>query len=154
MATRWIGREKLRRRLERLPELAKQHVRAGLQQAAEETVGMMKRAAPVGKAPIHLRDAIHYTWGRPGKKILGAFNIGGGDGIALTIRASSPNVTYAHLVEFGTAPHAAGGKFKGAMHPGTPAQPFFWPSYRAMKRRIRTLVRRGLKRAVAASAGA
>ncbi|QQS08677.1 MAG: HK97 gp10 family phage protein [Phycisphaerales bacterium] len=43
---------------------------------------------------------------------------------------------YAHLVEFGTRPHAVGkgsrlskGRAGGAMHPGTPPQPFIRPAY-------------------------
>lgn len=40
---------------------------------------------------------------------------------------------HAHLVEFGTAPHAAGGMFAGAAHPGTAPQPFARPAWDAKK---------------------
>lgn len=36
---------------------------------------------------------------------------------------------HAHLVEFGTKPHANGGKFAGTMHPGTRPQPFMRPAW-------------------------
>lgn len=40
---------------------------------------------------------------------------------------------HAHLVEFGTAPHVLGGRFEGAMHPGTAPQPFARPAWDEQK---------------------
>jgi HK97 gp10 family phage protein len=54
---------------------------------------------------------------------------------------------YARLVEFGTSAHEAGGKFKGAMHPGTSARPFFYPAWRANKRRAKARISRAITRA-------
>jgi HK97 gp10 family phage protein len=38
---------------------------------------------------------------------------------------------YAHLVEFGTAPHWQPNRFGGIMHPGARAKPFMRPAYEA-----------------------
>lgn len=38
---------------------------------------------------------------------------------------------HAHLVEFGTAPHVNGGKFKGSKHPGAAPKPFMRPAWDA-----------------------
>jgi hypothetical protein len=40
-----------------------------------------------------------------------------------------------------------GGKFKGSQHPGTAAQPFFYPSYRALKKRAKSRMSRAAKKA-------
>ena len=74
----------------------------------------------------------------------------------MRISAGNTFVRYAHLVEFGTAPHAQGGKFAGTMHPGTPAKPFFYPMYRLGKKRAKSRITRGVNRAakkVAAGGG-
>lgn len=41
------------------------------------------------------------------------------------------NAFHAHLVEFGTAPHINGGRFKGTKHPGTAPKPFARPAWDA-----------------------
>lgn len=138
--TRWVGRERLKRRFKRLPVLAKEEAKKGFASGADEIVAMMKRLAPRKKG--NLVRAIHWMWA----KARGASGL-----IALRIRAWSPKVKYAHLVEFGTAPHKQGGRFKGTEHPGTRPQPFFYPSYRALKKRFLNLQRRGFRKAIAAS---
>jgi len=138
---RWAGRERLKARFKKLPVLAKQEARNGLQLGANEIVAMMKRVAPRGDSG-NLIESIHWMWAKAR---------GAGGLLALRIRAWSAKVRYAHLVEFGTAPHKQGGKFKGTMHPGTAPQPFFYPSYRALKKRFLNLQRRGFRQAIAAS---
>lgn len=141
MATRWVGREKLRRRFNALPELAKRHVRDSMVTGADEIVAMQKRLAP--EEDGDLKDAIHWAWR---KARIGLMSIG--------IRAGNAKVRYAHLVEFGTRPHKAGGRFAGAQHPGTSPRPFFWPAYRALKKRVLGRIKRGLRKAVQASSRA
>ncbi len=41
----------------------------------------------------------------------------------------SERAFYAHLVEFGTAPHVNGGMFAGSQHPGTSPRPFVRPAW-------------------------
>jgi len=140
MSARWRpgDRERLKRRFDRLPGLTKQYVFDALQLGADEIVAMQKRLAPVDDGD--LQDAIHWEVARRSSEIR-----------ALRIRAGNGRVRYAHLVEFGVAPHRVGGRFKGAMHPGTQAQPFFFPAYRALKKRVRARIRRAFKKAVLAS---
>lgn len=63
---------------------------------------------------------------------------------------------YAHLVEFGTAPHINGGRFAGSRHPGTAPQPFARPAWDAEKdatlRRISEELRKHIDKAVKAQA--
>lgn len=68
--------------------------------------------------------------------------------LAVTITAGNTAVRYAHLVEFGTSPHKNGGKFAGTDHPGTNAQPFFYPGYRANKKQVKALLRKALKKGI------
>lgn len=134
-ASRWLGRDRLRNRFRKLPEIAKEEARKGIGKGADELVAMMKRLAP--RDDGDLIRAIRWFW----TAARGGF-------LAVKISASSLKVRYAHLVEFGTAPHKQGGRFKGTMHPGTSPQPFFYPSYRALKRRLLNLQRGGFRRAL------
>jgi HK97 gp10 family phage protein len=137
--TRWRAgdRERLKRRFERLPGLTQAYVRDALAQGADEITAMQKRLAPRDDGP--LQEAISWAWRR--KASLGAL-------MTIVIRAGNAKVRYAHLVEYGTRPHKQGGIFKGTMHPGTSPQPFFWPSYRALKKRVTARIRRAFKKAV------
>ena len=67
------------------------------------------------------------------------------------VSVGNSGVRYAHLVEFGAAPHEAGGMFDGAEHPGAPAQPFFWPAVRTTlrthKRRMLAKVKKAVEQA-------
>ena len=118
---------------------------------AEELVSMQKRLVPVDDGD--LRDSITLTepygttppYSQPG----GSRRARGEEFI---VTAGNSKVRYPHLVEFGTAPHTAGGIFEGAQHPGTAAQPFFWPSYRSLKGRITRRTNKAIKDAIANSA--
>lgn len=63
---------------------------------------------------------------------------------------------YARFVEFGTAPSTVGQRVTnasgrsrkaGRTHPGTPAQPYFFPAYRALRKRMRGRLSRAFSRA-------
>lgn len=51
------------------------------------------------------------------------------------------------FVEKGTTPHTQGGKFAGSKHPGTSAQPFFFPAYRLLRTRARRRIARAISQA-------
>ncbi|WP_461222623.1 hypothetical protein [Methylobacterium sp. CM6247] len=55
-------------------------------------------------------------------------------------------------MEFGTAPHINGGLFAGTQNPGAKAQPFFYPLYRAYKKRVKARVFRATTKAAKAIA--
>jgi HK97 gp10 family phage protein len=58
--------------------------------------------------------------------------------------AGSRKAYYARFVEFGTAP--------SAKHAHTPRQPFFYPAYRARKKKIRLALGRAARKAIKAAA--
>jgi hypothetical protein len=71
----------------------------------------------------------------------------GAGNLIITIYAGSDEAFHARWVEFGTAPHLNGGRFAGSSHPGTAAQPFFYPSYRATRKRAKGRVTRAVNKA-------
>lgn len=145
--TKILGLEKLQRKLGRLAQAAVAPIEAAMEEQADTIVAMMKSLVPEDSGA--LRDSIGWTWGevpkyaQTGKRRTGsqkrarrnALRTGyaSTDKITITIYAGSEFVRYAHLVEWGAAPHIAGGKFAGAQHPGATAQPFFFVSWRANK---------------------
>lgn len=72
----------------------------------------------------------------------------------VAVTAGNEEVRYAHLVEHGSAPHdvsKGAASFKGRLrnalgggtqHPGTEPQPFFWPVYRLMEKRLKSRIAR------------
>lgn len=130
-----------------LPKRARERIGQAIDEGAAEIVAMQKRLVP--KRTGALANSIVATKG--GGKIAYSQGIGGGQGgdPDLTVRISAGNsaVRYAHLVEFGTAPHENAGKFAGSDHPGSRARPFFYPPYRALRRRVRSRISRAAKKA-------
>ena len=120
------GLERLKRRLARLPAKMKAQVKPAIHQGADELVAMQKRLAPVGKGDpkngIRLRDSIHKE--------------DGPHELAVVVIADDPvgKFNNARLQEFGTT--------------DTPAQPYFYPPYRALRRRIRGRITRAVGKAV------
>lgn len=140
---RWINRERVLNRIRTLPRPIKEQVRSAIAQSADEITDAMRRAVP--EHTKRLRRSI--IWQEGALKKGGTFGGIEGDFVA-TIHIAPEARFYAHLVEFGTAPHEQGGKFKGAHHPGTPPQPYFYPTVRAYKRRVRARIKRAVKKAI------
>lgn len=80
------------------------------------------------------------------------------DGPAIRWRVVSGDdeAFYARMVEFGTAPGVRGSEAVNAKgrkrtvqrnHPGTTARPYFFPAYRALRKRVKSRLSRGLSRA-------
>jgi hypothetical protein len=147
--SRFQGRDKVRRKLRTLPDIVVQEVRSGLAIAAQDVVDMQKRLVAVDDGD--LRDSIRWQYGNEARTKYSQCGRGVKDALSVRITAGNTKVRYAHLVEFGAAPHIAGGIFEGASHPGAAAQPFFYPAYRARKKaavsRIKRSMRRGAKKA-------
>lgn len=112
---------------------------------ADEIVAMMKSLVPVDDGV--LRDSIGWTWGKApkGALVIASVQSTGEDGMTITIYAGNSEAYYARWVEFGTARHVNGGKFAGSQHPGTTAQPFFYVSWRANKRRTVRAIRKATR---------
>jgi HK97 gp10 family phage protein len=162
MATKMQGREALVRKLKALSPATRSAIKQAIAQGADELVALQKRLAPVsasgshGNAPGALRDSIVQTWGgQAGPKyasLRGGSPVEGDPDLSVLITAGNSAVRYAHLVEFGTAPHTNGGKFAGTQNPGTSAHPFFYSPYRALKRRIKSRITRATTKAAKAVA--
>lgn len=147
------GRSALLRKLAALPEAARKEIGAAIRQGADEIVAAQKRQAP--KKSGRLAASIVATTGANVPKYASLGKVGGGDSeLTVVISAGNTDVRYAHLVEFGTAPHTVGGIYEGAEHPGAKAKPFFYPVYRAYRKRVKSRMTRATRksaRAVAAS---
>ena len=140
-----------------MPELARQEIAKAMEQSAQEVVDLAKSLVPVSTGA--LRDSIGWTWGDApsGSMVLGAVRASGkGAGnMVITIFAGNDEAYWARWVEFGTSPRINGGEYAGSQHPGTHAQPFFFPAYRAVRKRVKSRVTRAITKSAkrAASGG-
>lgn len=133
-----------RARLNRVSSAARQAAVVAMEQGAEELVEAMRRMAPVLKKPDPdrragaLRDSIRWTWGSAPKGAMVLDRLDSGRETAemrITIYAGNKEAFYARFVEFGT-------------RTGIPAQPFFYPAYRSLRRRIRARITREIRKAI------
>jgi HK97 gp10 family phage protein len=141
------GLASLQRRLAAIPKRLKREVQPALLKGAEDMAGDIKRLAPVDDGD--LRDSIAVT--PAGQKTPAHSQPGGSTTVpenAVAVTAGNTRVRYAHLLEYGTAPHINGGTFAGTQNPGVPAQPFFWPGYRLNRKRVKARIRRAISKAV------
>lgn len=148
----------LRKKLRAVPDTAKDEIRKAMEAAAQEVVNLARHLCPVDAGD--LRASIGWTWGDPPR---GAIVIAkskprkGASDMRLTIFAGNDKAFYARWVEFGTAPHSlakgadSSSKRKrvsgGRQHPGAAARPFFFPAYRAERKKIKSKVSRAITKA-------
>lgn len=101
-------------------------------EAADLIVATQRRLAPVDTGA--LRDSIQWKFGDPPADA----RLGGGgrsvNETRVSITAGDARAYYAAFVEHGTQSH--------------PAQPFFYPGYRAEQKHARAIIQRGVKSAV------
>lgn len=140
-----LGLKSLNRKLKALPALAEAAIKLAMEQGADEIVAMMKRLVPVDNGD--LRDSIGWTWGEAPSysQRIGTVKSKTGN-LKITIYAGNSKVRYAHLVEFGSAPHINGGIFAGTQNPGAKAQPFFFVAFRALRRRTKSRITRAISK--------
>lgn len=128
MSKHWDSTE-FKRRLARLPAVMRREASAALAQNAEEWVSTARRMAP-DDPETHgndLRSSIRSYPTDTGGQVVRA----GGETTTRT-SAAGP-FDYATAMEFGTVNH--------------PSRPFFWPSYRLLKKRFRSRQARALSKA-------
>lgn len=151
MASKIQGLAKLNRKMRAIPEEAKRAAKKAVEDSAYELGNLQYSLAPVDEGD--LRNSIEVTG--PGKTTPPYSQPGGqrtaGEFEAI-VTAGNTKVRYAHLVEFGTAQHVNSGKFAGTQNPGAQAQPFFWPAYRALRRRLSSRISRAISNAINQSA--
>ncbi len=139
MATRVTGLELLRRKIRTLPKAMRDEIRKSMEQGADEIVAMAQRLVPVDSGA--LRDSIGWTWGDPPKGSVVLAKSTPERGEAITIYAGSRDkglgdrdAFYVRWVEFGTVKMQA--------------QAFFYPSYRALRKRVRSRTTRVVGKAI------
>lgn len=146
MAVKIKGLDRLQIKLKKFPEVAEKLVRAAMEQGAQEIVNMMQNLVPVDDG--ELMKSIGWTWGTAPKYSQRIGSVKSNDGkLTITIYAGNSKVRYAHLVEWGSAPHVNGGMYPGTFNPGAKAQPFFFVSFRAKRRSTKARVSRAITKA-------
>lgn len=142
-----LGRARLQRRLNAIPKLTKDYVKADMERYAQKIVDKMKAIVPVGETGA-LRDSIGWTWGRPpkGSTVFAQAKRNLGSEMTLTIYAGNeatmvssakgrrPYLQKAWIIEFGTQK--------------MPAQPYFCPVWKTERTKVKRNVKAAVKRAV------
>lgn len=122
----------LQRRLEKLvPEAIENRIKQAMGQAAEQVCDDMRRLVPVVSGD--LKRSIGWTFGDAPKGTV-ALASTQSRGLKVTIYAGGGEAFYARWIEFGRK--------------SAPAHPFFYPAYRANKRRIKSQITRALNKAL------
>lgn len=117
--------ERLQRKLQALPRIARQEIEKAMEKSAAEMVTLARSLVPVDSGD--LRQSIGWTWGEAPKGSIRLGTVGGG-AATITIFAGNSEAFYARWVEFGTQ------KMR--------AQPYFFPAYRALRKRAKSRIRR------------
>jgi HK97 gp10 family phage protein len=155
------GLSRIQQRMAMIPKRVREAVKPSIEKAADEIVALAISLCPVDKGA--LRDSIEWTWGTAPAGSL-ALAMGSGGDLTITVYAGNDEVFHARWVEFGTASGMFGGRIateavgkrgrkkKGRKiyrsHPGTTAQPFFFPAYRLGKKQAATRIKRAISKAV------
>lgn len=147
-----LRRDALARKLKRLAPEAQRALAEANRLSAEEMAALARRFAEGSRQSGDLIESIAAT---PPGEIPPAYSQGRpfAETGAHLVTVGNAKVRYAHLVEFGAKPHVAGGRFAGAEHPGAPAQPFFYPAFRIVRKKHRSRASRALNKAIKAIAG-
>src|SRR5215204_2049985 len=106
-----MANERLERRLKAIPQAYRDAIKTQILLSAHKIMEHQKRVVKVRTG--RLRDSIVVTPGGTGK-VPYSIGIGGGGRdheLSARISAGNEHVRHAHLVEFGTSTHIAGGKF-------------------------------------------
>lgn len=143
------GVAQLHRRLQAIPPRVKTAVRREIERVAGQLVAQMRRINPL---PGDID--VQWTWGAPpAGSVTLARTARRADGIRATIYATARTSAYpggfpavARWFEFGTGPRwqRTTGRYSGRIV----AQPYFFPVYRAERRRVRSAITRAARRAI------
>lgn len=130
------GVAEFNKKFNKVPKLVALYTTEAMEKGADEIVAMMRRLVP--RRSSVLANSINWTWGNApsGAVTLAKSKSAASDpkGARITIYAGSRAAFYAPFVEFGTRQNTA--------------QPFFFPSYRAMKKRVRSRINRAIKKGI------
>lgn len=135
------GEAALKAAMMAIPDKIRAEVAKELEAQAAKVVADMKRLVPVDSGA--LRDSIGWTWGDAPKGSISVGQVRGRQYARMTITIyagtrdkslGSADAFYARFQEFGTVK--------------MPANPFFYPAWRANKTRVKASLTRAVKRAV------
>lgn len=129
-----FGLSQLERKLRAIPKATRVEIRGVLEKSAAEMVTLAKALAPVDSGA--LRDSIR---SEPGKNDLSVLVMAGGEATTVAARSGQGDYDYSLGVEFGTAENEE--------------QPFFWNSYRAIKKKAKSRATRAIRKAARTAAG-
>ena len=131
---------RLRARLAKIPDTAREAAAAAMEEGAQEIVDAMKMAAPVQSGD--LRDSIGWTWGEvpAGSFMIDEIRSGKNAGqqyatLRIKIYAGNREAFYARFIEFGTKT-------------GVRAQPFFYVTWAKEKAKFRARVRAAIRKRI------
>lgn len=120
----WSGQQQFQALLNAMPKKVEDAMKAVVEKTADDTVKRLKIVAPVHPDAPHLRDTIRKEKGK--------------DDLTYEVKVGSSTLIYAPFVEFGHRKH---GKH-------VPAQPFFFPTIKIMRRRFRQRLIRAIRKAL------
>ncbi len=135
------GVKELEKKLLAMPKRVEIAARKAMEKGADELVAMMRRLVPVDQGD--LRESIAWTWGEaPKGSVVLAESGPDARGLKITVYATDYK---ARWIEFGTADRNTSGTGKPN---NFVAQPFFFPSYRTLRKRIQSRIKREVKKAI------
>lgn len=133
MTARVRGKKRLLDTFRSLPEEVKAETLKGVMKSAEELARVQKALVPVDSGD--LRDSITVTG--PGETTP-PYSQPGGERVVpdygAAVTAGNTDARYPHLVEFGTTK--------------APAQPYFWPAYRSLRKRLQARISRASRKGI------
>ncbi|GAA6190890.1 HK97-gp10 family putative phage morphogenesis protein [Phaeobacter sp. NW0010-22] len=128
------GLDRFNRRWQAIPKNARINVRAAMEDAATDIVEEMASRAPYLEG--ELQASIGWTWGEAPKGSLTIGSVGGTNygALRITIYVGGGDAFHARFQEFGTA--------------NMPANPFFFPVWRARRKRVKGQISRALSKSI------
>jgi HK97 gp10 family phage protein len=154
------GLGRFQRRMRAIPTEVRRAVQPAMERAAEEVCDIARALCPVDDGK--LRASIGWTWGAPPEGAMALGAVRDGAALSITIYAGNDEAFYARFVEFGTQGGTSGERVAGGAgnrqskkgrisyrtHPGSPAQPFFYPAWRLGKKRAVARINRAISKAI------
>lgn len=128
------GLARFQKRWRAIPRNARINVRAAMEHAATDIVEEMWSRAPQDEGVLAM--SIGWTWGEPPKGAMTIGTVGGSptEGMRITIFAGGGDAFYAWFQEFGTL--------------DMPANPFFFPVWRARRKNVKSRLSRAMTKAI------
>lgn len=129
------GLDRLNARFNAIPKRVRDAAEKELERSAAEIVATMKRFASRGRTG-KMADSIGWTWGDVPAGTMKVGSVGGKvyGSLSITIYAGGKEAFYATFQEFGTKEMRA--------------HPFFFPAWRAHKKKVNARLKRAMTKAI------